>query len=436
MAVQDIFVRFRSNAREFAKELLQPQNQFTKLKNKSGELNQRFGKVGKSGAKFGRQLRHMTTGFKGFRMEMLSVMFFGMGLQRFFKGLITPALQMVGVFDIFSTALAILFLPLAMKVLEWAMLFMDWVLTMGPDLQILINWIAGLGYILGTLLAVFGTIVLGIGGVIMVFGGVILAIISAIASILGLITNWKVLIAVLLGIGLASKTVDAFGGAVGRATGFVGSLLDRLIQLDFVQGVLDRLGISGETFGEVWTNLVDKIKAKFIEVPETIRSKVKWMWDFLTIIFKQWKARLDELIDKFMEMGGDDALSGIKELAKSLELLIPSLDTIAATLNKINFLFDKLGSKGLAGNIYAQLTGTQLNQDTGKFDKLGGRQTGGYIPHTGLYKLHAGENVSQAGASTFSPNIVVNASSNVDIEQLKSQLSSEWSDELSRLSRR
>ena len=70
MAVQDIFVRFRSNAREFAKELLQPQNQFTKLKNKSGELNQRFGKVGKSGAKFGRQLRHMTTGFKGFRMEM------------------------------------------------------------------------------------------------------------------------------------------------------------------------------------------------------------------------------------------------------------------------------------------------------------------------------------------------------------------------------
>jgi len=32
MAVQDIFVRFRSNAREFAKELLQPQKSIYKIK--------------------------------------------------------------------------------------------------------------------------------------------------------------------------------------------------------------------------------------------------------------------------------------------------------------------------------------------------------------------------------------------------------------------
>jgi hypothetical protein len=64
------------------------------------------------------------------------------------------------------------------------------------------------------------------------------------------------------------------------------------------------------------------------------------------------------------------------------------------------------------------------------------KQSGGYVPHTGMYKLHAGENVSQAGSSSFSPTIIVNASSNVDIEMLKSQLSSQWADDLARLSRR
>ena len=64
---------------------------------------------------------------RGFKMEMLGVMFFGMSLVRVFNGLIKTSLDWFGITEIMSTALGILFLPVAELVLEWALAFLEWV---------------------------------------------------------------------------------------------------------------------------------------------------------------------------------------------------------------------------------------------------------------------------------------------------------------------
>ena len=201
------------------------------------EVNQKGFQEGFTRAgKFANRIRFLTHGMRGFRMEMLSVMFFGMGMQRMFKGLIMPAMQMVGVFDVFKTALQILFLPLALKVLDWALRFLDWVTTMSPHLQKLINGIVVIGYALGTFLAVLGAVTLGAGGLILVFGGII-------ASIFSMIPGWGKLVSAMGFFVAAPALFGKLGGAMDWVKEKVSEILDVFVGMDFVQDILDELGI-------------------------------------------------------------------------------------------------------------------------------------------------------------------------------------------------
>lgn len=117
----------------------------------------------------GNRIRMMSHGMRGFKMELLSVMFFGMALQRMFMGLLQPALQVSGVFDIWGATMQILFLPTAMMVLGWVMSLMEWVGSLTKEQQGLINKLVQVGAVLSTLLMIIGTTGLGIGGLIIAF---------------------------------------------------------------------------------------------------------------------------------------------------------------------------------------------------------------------------------------------------------------------------
>ncbi len=143
-----------------------------------------------TGGRIANRARMATVGLRGFRMEMLGVMFFGMAMQRVFTGLLKTSLAWVGVNEILTTALGILFLPVAMMVLDWAIQFLDWVgkLTEGQKKMIGIVVLAGAAF--GGFLFIVGTLFLGIGSMILVFGSLfvpIMLVVGAIAALAALV---------------------------------------------------------------------------------------------------------------------------------------------------------------------------------------------------------------------------------------------------------
>ena len=461
-------------------------------------LNQNGIKFKTIGGRIINAIRMMTHGFKGFKMEMLSVMFFGMGMKRFFMGLITPALEMVGVFDIFRTALAILFLPLAMEVLDWALKFLDWVLNMTPEFQNFLNWVAAGGVVLGQLLYFIGAIALGLGGFILLISPLIALLISFGSSILNLLPGWAQLTAAFAGVAFVPKLFDWIKETGQKVWDVIIGMVGEFIQLNAVQDILEELGIEGDTFAEVWENIKEKLKTtlgetwnQFVEfgkkikefligIPDTEQtitgavrfegnkkfidklSGIPLPADYLgKTVITHGKAGIltpfiqmfDTFKKKITEKGGfkDSIDEMIKALNKINDFILGKnfnetmsrlnlfLDVINGILNVLNQIIDANAKWRASGNIIVS-QGTSGIPEVLKIISVNpqiSKQLGGYIPHTGMYKLHAGESVQPAGSNTinFSPNITVSATSNVDIEYLKRQLTSSLMNELNALTR-
>ena len=138
-----------------------------------------------TGGKLAQRVRLMTHGMRGFRMEMLGVMFFGMAMTRFFRGLLQPALQLAGVFEIMSAALGLLFLPVALEIQELAVWFLGKVGDIGERTKLFIGVLAILGVILGTILFLVGQTALGIGSLILAFEKT--AIFAGVSKVIALI---------------------------------------------------------------------------------------------------------------------------------------------------------------------------------------------------------------------------------------------------------
>ncbi len=142
------------------------------------------------GGAMANRVRLATHGLRGFRMEMLGVMFFGMAMQRVFAGLLKTSLTWVGVNEILTAALGILFLPVAMMILDWAIEFMGWVSQLTEGQKKWIGVVVLMGIAFGAFLFIVGTLALGIGSLILVFGALsapLLIIGAALAAIAALV---------------------------------------------------------------------------------------------------------------------------------------------------------------------------------------------------------------------------------------------------------
>lgn len=227
-----------------------------------------------TGAKLANRFRLMTHGLRGFRMEMLSVMFFGLGMERFFAGLLQPALDLVGVFDLWNLTLAIGFLPTALQVNDVMLAIMNIFLGLPEPVQQFIGTSILLGEILGKLLFLFGALTLGLSGLIqgwVTFTTVVLpflgwlALISA--GIIGLIILWKnwnsisastkIIIAGLL-IVLASLLMFISPLAAGIV--IIGVVIIGLMAIIKNWGnITDWLKTKWQNFADWWINLINKL---------------------------------------------------------------------------------------------------------------------------------------------------------------------------------
>ena len=173
---------------------------------------------------------------KKFQMNWLSIMFFGMAIQRMFSGLIRTSLEWTGVTEIMSTALGILFLPVALMLLDWAIAFLNIIQELSPSQKKWIGIITLATIALGGLLMIVGQVALGLGGIKWLFAakgigslgtaaGVASGKVGGLSSKLGMISKF---VAPAIFFGLAIK--DAAEGQLTAALG------DILIGLGFIMG--------------------------------------------------------------------------------------------------------------------------------------------------------------------------------------------------------
>lgn len=261
--------------KERTKTLAEQQYKFGQVMGMSMErfkaFNQQGYKFNTLGGRIANITRKMTHGLRGFRMEMLGVMFFGMSLTRIMSGLFSKSMEWTGVMEILSAALGLLFLPMGMLLLDWALKFLDWVGGLSEEQKKLIGVITLVVGVFGVFLTILGTLALGIGSIILAF--------SSLFSPIGM------LIIALGGLAIAAAIASIF-----KDTGDAS---------DELQGKLISFGVPPEVF--------DAIKNKIVSLFSSIK---KIITDKMPGIKAEFKTKLDELIMSIEEKGASFIAAG------------------------------------------------------------------------------------------------------------------------------
>jgi len=435
MAVSDIIIRFIGETKNLFDALGGTQDRMNAMKTTTGGLKKSFKEMRTSGGRLGMQIKKLFLGFRGFRMEMLSVMFFGMGMKNMFMGLLQPVLQATGIFDLFSAVLTVVFLPILEVLLPYILRFADWLMNLSDRTKLIIGVLTILGIVLGLGMQLFGAIVLGIGGVIMAFSGL-----------------WNII----------SKILGAF--LPSQFANIAASIILLIPSINIVQWAMDKFG---EIWGGIW-NIIEpfwvQVKNEISNFGSDLKTKLKeqgididdWaskfksalglgegglqgLWDSIK---KKWDESLKPTFDAFIELVNkmDDNLPS---LSTSLSTLANGFEKVSTAISKIPtpILFALLGAYAgapfggvgaLAGGAIG--LGAGLAVEANKWRPA--KQGGGYISQTGLYKLHAGESVSTAG-DTFSSSPTINVyGSGMSTDDLVRKISEAVTRDLASLSRR
>src|SRR3990167_541858 len=338
----------------------------------------------------------MTGNFRKFRMELLSVMFGAQMVAGAMWGILQPAMQAAGVFELLSTMMLVLFLPIALAMIDPLVELLNWFVSLPEPLKEFIGAVV-------LFLVAFMTFLATQAAVDLFFGG--------------MLKNFEAMGGMLPGL---TAELEKFSklAAIGVGVYFAKETLDDLREGKYLDAAVDGL-LSGLSFAyalgkiEGKTAILIAVGAYF--AGETIKDIKDGKW-------------MNAIGDALMASGAflmfKMPYAGAALIAICFTLKYVDTGTIKSGVNKF---IDGLTGSNVSGR--PNRLGEKMKS------VLGSNQMGGYIPHTGLYKLHAGETVQQAGASAFNANIVINASSNVDVQMLKSQLSSQWNDELKRMSR-
>jgi len=272
------------NIQGFGEVMKMPMNNFKEMNNNMKAMQSTGGRVAK-------RFRMMTHGMRGFRMEALGVMFFGMMMQKMFMGLLQPVMEAFGVFDVFRLMLLTLFLPVMEMIFPFLLTMMEWFMNLPEPVKKAIGIFVVLGAIFGTIIMVIGQFTLGIGSMILMFGsfGAVVAIIGTVAAVLiGLVLIVK-------GIYMIFK--KKFEG-IGIVIMGIGVIL--LLFIGWWALIPIAIGAAVYLIIKHW----DKFKAFFVRLWEGIvklyNSKIGWLifpvFKVIELIIKAFKWLKDKLV--------------------------------------------------------------------------------------------------------------------------------------------
>jgi len=357
MVVENVLINIKTVAN--LKQLVQTNRTIAQLRQVGVNVNNGLREMNGQLMNTNKAAKRATPIFQRFRMELLSVMFGGMMLQKMMFGLLQNALKNVGIFQLWGETLGLFFLPFALQLLDVLLPIMGWLMDASPVTKTLVGWFVALVGVLGTLLATFAA-----------FGLFLFGLQTAL-------------------INLAVFGATPFGASLLALLGPIALLIAGIIAFSIGLASLVKWFKDNRNAMADWT---DEMRDKF----DT------WKEDFLTK-WKELETKLPEPIRKASEM-----IRGI---------FTGITDAFSAMLK---FISDKLRTdEGIIGANLPTLQNQLLSAP-----EFTGRS---FLKDQGF---------SGAGTTnTFSPTINVSASSNVDIDLLKSQLSTQWNDDFARMSR-
>jgi len=325
-------------------------------------------------------VRQATHGMRGFRMELLGVMFFGSMVMGFFTGLLRPAMETYGVFELWTDMLTVLFLPIMQKIYPYMQDFMLWVMDLPEPVKLAIGALALLGVAIGGLLFIVSSLGLGIGSLILMFSDLTFAQSMKAAGSFG--KSLVKLSAKLLKLG-GTKIMSTLGtlstGLSALASTALGAAL--IIGAAFLAAfAISSWGLKeqGKEYKSVWHGIAGTVVDAVLGIGVIIAALVGVVVSVLEIIWKNFKNTFKMIAAGFMAAIRGEDIS----------------DALSAAYESVDFkgIFEK--NMVTAGVIATTSTGIK--------DKLG------------LVKDIPGANIAPSG-TTFTPNTPWSAPTNQSV---------------------
>lgn len=325
------------NMQEFGAVMAMPMKNFK-------EINDNMKATQNIGGKVAKRFRMMTHGMRGFRMEALGVMFFGMMMQKMFMNLLQPVMEAFGVFDIFRLMLLTLFLPIMEMIFPFLLAMMEWFMDLPDPVKKAIGIFVILGLIFGTIIMIIGQFALGVGSLILMFAagfgwiiGVVGAFIAVFAGIILIVKGVAMIFKkkfegiglVIMGVGAILLLFIGWWALIPIAVGYAVYLIIK--HWERVKAFFKRFWDS-IVKGFKW--LVDKIVGFFkwlynkivghSIIPDMIKAIIFWFWKLPKEVFKMFAS----IVAKMFKIGVDiiqGMINGIRSLGRKVIDAILSL---------------------------------------------------------------------------------------------------------------
>ena len=226
----------------------------------------------------------MTRGQHRFKMELLGVMFAGMALSRVMTGLLRPAAEAFGIFELWGAMLTVVFLPIMSAITPILMVFLDFFMNLPEGVQLAIGAVVLFLAALGAFLFIFGQIGL---------------------AWTSIVTAFPMLLPILAKIGIAVKALWATFGTLIVWIGGVALIVVGVYQI--VKGKLEGIGTIIMGIGIIlllfigWWALIpiavgaavyfiikhwETVKQWFVSFWNWLKNAAKVAWDFIKKMFE------------------------------------------------------------------------------------------------------------------------------------------------------
>lgn len=348
-----------------------------------------------------KRFKNFSMGLKRFRAELLGVMFAGQGMANMFKGILQPAAQLAGIFEIMNLLLGVLFLPIMLLILPFLLKMMDFFLGLSENTQIFLGAIALLGVAFGTLLGFLGAIFLAFSAVLEIFGStaIIGALEFVITSLAGIFTS------VLLPI-LAIVAVAVLGFWLAWKENFANIR-------DWVQVIVEGIKQFFKGLKTFFGGVIDFIIGLF--TGDTVK------------ILDAWERIKEGVVDIFKGLGkfilGVIVVVGISIFRGLIAVWKAVINFWKfAFVQLFNFIVDKINALIEKFNKFARKAGFTGFSLIGTIDTL-----------DKVDKTNEEKPVDQT--INFAPNVTVNASSDVDITSIVDKIGEQLRGQVDNLNR-
>ena len=408
MTIENVVVKFIADFKDFniamGKSVPEMRKVFDKTTEQVKKSKQEFMSFG---TKTGFAFRKAMHGLRGFKMELLSVMFGAQMVAGAMFGLIRPALEAVGFFDLLGATLQLLFIPVAMALLELLLPLFTWVMNWSDATKMMVGKVVLLVAGLATLLAIGASLMLFVGGMILVFSGLFNIIAKLIPDIDILGVNMSSFIEAGLMFSVVTALFDTFKG-------IVNTVLGKLLELDFIVDLFNALGVSIDDNKTALENFKALAVGAWNKIKEQIGLNTDALGEGgLLGSFKSLFPSIEDITKKVAEIKKefkiDEMTASLTSLSKSLEDLVPSMTQIARLAHHIANALE------MASSAWQNLKGFS--------------EGSGYS----IKDRYTSSNSSQS--NTQNNNISMYGQSNMNTDELLRKLNQTWTDQFVGMSR-